>query len=185
MIAKLLGIAWLAGSAAAAAPPLAAPPAQSPADLSSRRIHERVGKIQMPGPASRTFLFFTPEGERAWAGEDWNPQTVCSKSGRDEAGMVFTNGAHPSLWLVTRLDAASRVVEYVIVSNDVLTLLHIEVAPAGDDASVATVAYEWIPRTDGGEQKASDHDRHFTPMLESWGNAMRAVLAGKPAPADH
>jgi hypothetical protein len=179
MIAKLLAVACLIGSAPAA------PPAQPPAAPSSRRIHERVGKIQIPGPAARTFLFFTPEGERAWAGEDWNPQTVCSKSGRDEAGMLFTNGAHPSLWLVTRLDAASRVVEYVIVSNDVLTVLHIEVSPAGDEASVATVAYEWIPRTDGGEQKASEHDRHFMPMLESWGDAMRDVLAGKTAPANH
>ena len=162
----------------------AAPAWASETSGSARRIHERVGTVRIHGPASRTFLFFTPEGERAWAGEGWDPRIVCSKSGRDEPEMLFRNGTNPALWIVTRLDAKARVVEYVMVTDDVLTVLHIEVAAAGDNESAATVSYQWIPRTGAGEEMASVHDRHFAPTLEHWQEAMNAVLAGK-SPAAH
>ena len=149
------------------------------------RIHERTGKVRLHGPAARTFLFFTPEGERAWAGEGWNPVALCTKSGKDEEGMVFHNGTNKPLWLVTRLDPAARVVEYAIVAGDLLTVLHIEVEAAGEKESVATVGYQWIVRTAEGAGKADSHDQHFAPMLEHWQEAMNAVLAGKPAPMGH
>lgn len=163
----------------------AAPLLASGGNGADSRIHERTGKVRLHGPASRTFLFFTPEGEKAWAGEGWDPRAFCTRSGKDEEGMVFRNGTNKPLWLVTRLDPSARVVEYAIVAGDLLTVLHIEVAAAGDDESVATVGYQWIVRTEAGSEKAASHDRHFTPMLESWQEAMNAVLAGKPAPAGH
>lgn len=165
-------------------PVLAAAPTPASGDGAAPQIHARTGTVRMHGPASRTFLFFTPEGERAWAGERWDPRIVCSRSGKEEEEMLFRNGGHGPLWLVTRLDPGARIVEYVVVSADVLTVLHIEVAALGEKESAATVAYEWIPRTESGSAKASEHDRRFTATLESWQDAMNAVLAGKPAPAD-
>lgn len=149
------------------------------------RIHERTGKVRLHGPAARTFLFFTPEGEKAWAGEGWDPRALCTRSGKDEEGMVFRNGTNKPLWLVTRLDPALHIVEYAIVAGDLLTVLHIEVEAAGDEESVATVGYQWIVRTAAGVEKAARHDQHFAPMLESWQEAMNGVLTGKPAAAGH
>ena len=32
--------------------------------------------------------------------------------------------------------------------------------------------------------KADNHDQHFAPMLDHWREAMNAVLAARPAPAE-
>lgn len=180
MTATRLGLVAFA-LAAGLAPALASDPV--PSALPARRVHERSGTIRLNGPAARTFLLFTPQGERAWAGERWDPRTVCSKNGRAsevEEGMVFKNGGGGPLWLVTRLDAAARVVEYVIVSGEILTVLHVEVAASGED-STASVSYQWTPRSDSGEEMAAAHDRHFEETLGHWQQAMNAVLTGKPA----
>ncbi|HTD53065.1 MAG TPA: hypothetical protein VK780_08570, partial [Thermoanaerobaculia bacterium] len=108
---------------------------------------ERTGKLRLRAGGARAFLLFTPEGEKAWAGPAWNPQIVCSRSGRDEEGMVFRNGQDKALWIVTRLDPAARVIEYLIVRDDVTTILRCEVADGGPNEALVTVAYRWIART--------------------------------------
>jgi hypothetical protein len=144
---------------------------------------ERTGNLRLRAPAARAFLLFTPDGERAWAGPAWNPQIVCSKSGQDEEGMVFQNGRDKALWIVSRLDSAARVIEYVIVRDDVYTILRCEVADGGQKGALATVTYRWISRTLAGNEMAKSHDLHFTPMLAGWERAMNAVLEREETPA--
>lgn len=144
---------------------------------------ERTGTLRLRAPGARAFLLFTPDGERAWAGPGWNPQIVCSKSGRDEEGMVFRNGRDKALWIVTRLDPAARAIEYAIVGDDVYTILQCEVAEVGRNEALATVTYRWISRTPAGNETAAKHDLHFTPMLVGWESAMNAVLEREETPA--
>jgi len=136
----------------------------------------RTGKLRLHAPSDRAFQLFTPEGEKAWAGHGWNPRVVCSRTGADGEGMVFHNGADEAFWLVTRLDAVSHTIEYAIVSEDMWTTLRCEIAPAGEQESVATVRYRWISRSAAGKEAAVQHDRHFPAMLEDWERRMNAVL---------
>ena len=58
---------------------------------------------------ARAAPLFGPQGERAWAGEDWNPQFVFPTPARDIEGAVFTvrHGEHTAVWVNTVFDARS------------------------------------------------------------------------------
>jgi len=97
--------------------------------------------------------------------------------------MVFRNGQDKALWIVSRLDPAARVIEYVIVRDDVYAILRCDVADGGQKEALATVTYRWISRTPAGNEMAKSHDLHFTPMLAGWERAMNAVLEREQTPA--
>jgi hypothetical protein len=65
---------------------------------------------------------FGPEGERAWAGEDWNPQFVFPTRPRDVQGAVFTlrHGEHTAVWVNTVFDLEAGHMQYVYVLADLL-----------------------------------------------------------------
>ena len=65
---------------------------------------------------------FGPEGERAWAGEDWNPQFVFPTPARDVEGAVFTlrHGEHTAVWINTVFDLETGRMQYVYVLADLL-----------------------------------------------------------------
>jgi hypothetical protein len=144
---------------------------------------ERTGTLRLHAESGRAFLLLTPAGERAWGGSGWDPQVVCSRSGKDEEGMVFHNGRDKALWIVTRLDPGSRVVEYLILTDDVFTILRCEVASGGQKESVATVTYRWISRTTAGNEMAVQHGLHFTHQLAEWERAINALLDRQRLPA--
>jgi hypothetical protein len=66
---------------------------------------------------------FGPEGERVWAGDDWNPQFVFPVPARDVEGAVFTvrHGEHTAVWVNTLFDLKSGRMQYVYVVTDLLT----------------------------------------------------------------
>ncbi len=49
---------------------------------------------------------FGPEGERVWAGDDWDPQFVFPIPAQDVEGAVFTirHGEHTAVWVNTLFD---------------------------------------------------------------------------------
>jgi hypothetical protein len=53
---------------------------------------------------------FGPEGERAWAGDDWNPQFVFPVPARDVEGAVLTlrHGEQTAVWVNTVFDLRGR-----------------------------------------------------------------------------
>src|SRR5882757_11065141 len=65
---------------------------------------------------------FGPEGERAWAGDDWNPQFVFPAPARDVEGAVFTlrHGEHTAVWVNTVFDLSAGRMQYVYVLGDLL-----------------------------------------------------------------
>jgi hypothetical protein len=66
-------------------------------------------------PLSRAATLFGPEGERCWAGPDWNPEFVYPQPGKDVQGAVFTvqPGAHRAVWVNTVFDTAVGRMQYV------------------------------------------------------------------------
>ena len=72
-------------------------------------------------PLSSAATLFGPDGERSWAGEDWNPQFLYPQPGKDIQGAVFTvqQGHRKSVWITTLFDVANGRMQYVSFVPDV------------------------------------------------------------------
>jgi hypothetical protein len=73
-------------------------------------------------PLSRAATLFGPEGERCWAGPQWNPEFVYPQPGKDVQGAVFTvqHGPHRAVWVNTVFDTAGGRMQYVSFIPDTL-----------------------------------------------------------------
>jgi hypothetical protein len=72
-------------------------------------------------PLSSAAPLFGPEGERSWAGDEWNPQFLYPQPGKDIQGAVFTvqQGHRKSVWITTLFDVANGRMQYVSFVPDV------------------------------------------------------------------
>src|SRR5258708_39695233 len=73
--------------------------------LEDKRMHvETTFKVVVHAPYVETAELFGPEGERAWAGKQWDPQFLHPMPGRDEEGAVFTirHGSLNAVWVVAQ-----------------------------------------------------------------------------------
>jgi hypothetical protein len=73
-------------------------------------------------PLSSAAPLFGPDGERSWAGDEWNPQFLYPQKGKDIQGAVFTvqHGQHKSVWINTLFDVAAGRMQYVSFVADVM-----------------------------------------------------------------
>ena len=73
-------------------------------------------------PLREAAPLFGPEGERAWAGDDWNPEFVFPVPAQDVEGAVFTlrHGEHTAVWVNTLFDLSGGRMQYVYVLGDLL-----------------------------------------------------------------
>ena len=65
---------------------------------------------------------FGPDGERSWAGDEWNPEFLYPQPGKDILGAVFTvqQGHHKSVWINTLFDVARGRMQYVSFVADAM-----------------------------------------------------------------
>ncbi|MBV8280163.1 MAG: hypothetical protein JO170_33550 [Verrucomicrobia bacterium] len=114
-------------------------PVLSPADSDSgpttSPVHVRTEfEITVHAPCRVAFSLFGPDGERSWAGSDWNPQIVYPSPAADIQGTVFTvkHGSHHAVWINTLFDVESHHIQYayfiaeVMVTTINLTLFHLD-----------------------------------------------------------
>jgi hypothetical protein len=73
-------------------------------------------------PLSRAAALFGPQGERCWAGPDWNPEFAYPRPGKDVQGAVFSvqYGPHRTVWVNTIFDPAGGRMQYVSFIPDKL-----------------------------------------------------------------
>jgi hypothetical protein len=66
-------------------------------------------------PLDRAAILFGPDGERCWAGQDWNPVFLYPQPEKDVQGAVFTiqRGPHKSVWVNTIFDPLAGRMQYV------------------------------------------------------------------------
>jgi hypothetical protein len=105
-----------------------------PAHLSNRF------QFMVRAPLSRAAVLFGPEGERCWAGRDWNPEFVYPQPAKDIEGAVFTvqHGPHHSVWVNTLFDPTGGRMQYVSFIPDVLVSV-VEVRLSALDLSSTSV----------------------------------------------
>lgn len=96
--------------------------------------------FQIAAPLARVAPLFGPEGERAWAGQHWNPVFLYPQPAKDIEGAVFTvqRGQHASVWVNTRFDLAAGRMQYVSLIGGVQVSV-IDVRLTAPDASHTAV----------------------------------------------
>jgi len=96
-------------------------------------------------PLSSAATLFGPEGERSWAGEDWNPQFLYPRPGKDIQGAVFTvqQGQRKSVWITTVFDVANGRMQYVSFVPDV-RVSTVDVQLTSVDPSTTSVEVTYV-----------------------------------------
>ena len=116
---------------------------------------------------------FGPLGERAWAGEDWNPEVLWADGPGDREGMVFRQKGE--VWVNVRFDACEHVAEYVRFGETVVTRIRVALTASGDHACSASVRYDWIALSEEGNAEVV---RRRAATTIDWADAVNAALLG-------
>jgi hypothetical protein len=159
-------------------------PASSPADNNAlgatARTHVRTAfDLTVPAAYKVAFPLFGPNGERSWAGVDWNPQFVYPLAAADVPGAVFTikHGAHQAVWVNTAFDMEGRHIQYAYLISDVMvTTIDLIFVPLDSANTKVSVVYE---RT-ALNAAANDEVQKFATVDQTrgtdWEKAMTAYL---------
>src|ERR1700734_1249245 len=95
-------------------------------------------------PLSRAAPLFGPEGERCWAGQNWNPQFLYPQPGKDVQGAVFTGqrGPETSLWVTTLFDPEGGRMEYLFFPPGIpVFAVDVRLTPLDSSSTSVEVTY--------------------------------------------
>jgi hypothetical protein len=95
-------------------------------------------------PLIRAAALFGPEGERCWAGEQWNPEFLFPQPGKDIQGAVFTvqRGPQKSVWVNTLFDTVAGRMQYVsFIPEAVVSTVEVRLSPIGGASTRVEVTY--------------------------------------------
>jgi hypothetical protein len=87
---------------------------------------------------------FGPNGERCWAGPNWNPEFLYPQPGKDTEGAVFTvqHGHHKSVWVNTLFDPAAGRMQYVaFIPEKLVTTVEVRLAAVDSSNTDVEVTY--------------------------------------------
>ena len=153
------------------------------AQLEDKRVHEETTfDVVVHAAYEETAVLFSPLGERAWAGEHWDPKFLHPVPGQDKEGAVFTisHGAVKAVWVVTQHDVEARHFQYVYFIPDVM-VTKIDVRFVSVDPGTTQVTVTYV-RT----SMSSEGDAHVKAMSEGdrgayrdWQMAIDQYLAHK------
>jgi hypothetical protein len=100
--------------------------------------------VEVHLPYAQAAPLFGPEGERAWAGDDWNPEFIHPRPAVDEEGAVFTlRHAHgKAVWVNTAFDVPGEHFQYVyFIADKLVTTIDVRFTPVDDEATKVHVIY--------------------------------------------
>jgi hypothetical protein len=109
---------------------------------------------------------FGPDGERAWASDNWNPHFLYPQPAQDIEGAVFTvsRGAHSSTWVNTAFDLNQGHIQYVyFIPETLVTRIDIHLSQPDVANTKVQVAYERTALNAAANEhirKAGDGDRN-------------------------
>jgi hypothetical protein len=130
-------------------------------------------------PLSSVAPLFGPDGERSWAGDEWNPQFLYPQPGKDIQGTVFTvqRGHHKSVWINTLFDVAAGRMQYVsFVADAMVSTADVRltsVDPSTTSVEVTYVRTALDTSTNEEVQALGQSDRQKGPQ---WQDAIETYL---------
>jgi hypothetical protein len=128
---------------------------------------------------------FGPEGERVWAGDDWNPQFVFPVPARDVEGAVFTvrHGDHTAVWVNTLFDLKAGRMQYVYVLADLLvTTVDVRLHAAGAMHTGVEVTYVRTALRPEANEHVVAMGKHDLDQGKVWKGAINTYLLRRAIP---
>jgi hypothetical protein len=136
--------------------------------------------FQVTAPYAVTAPLFGPEGERAWAGKDWDPQFIYPQPAKDVEGAVFTinHGSRTATWVNALFDVEGRHFHYIYFLPEVMvTEIDVRFTTLNPNNTDVHVVYTRTALTDEGNEHVramSEHDK--TAGIE-WQQSIENYLA--------
>ena len=131
---------------------------------------------------AETAPLFGPEGERPWAGAEWDPQFVHPVPGRDEEGAVFTirRGERKAVWVIARHDVEARHFQYVyFIAELLVTTIDVRFTPVDVGATKVHVTYARTAVTPEGDAHVAAMGEADKSAGPEWQAAIDSYLATK------
>jgi hypothetical protein len=135
------------------------------------------GGFSLPMPPAEALPLFTPEGERKWAGPDWDPQYAIEGAETDDTapGTVFwtESDGGPATWIV--LDRGEHSVRFARISpGRIAGTIAVACEAAGGGCRVS-VTYDVTSLGPGGAAFVRELEGGFERFMEHWRAAILAL----------
>ncbi|HTX32865.1 MAG TPA: SRPBCC family protein [Solirubrobacteraceae bacterium] len=139
-------------------------------------------RIHIALPAEEAFQLFTPNGEREWAGDAWDPRFPAPTSDDSEPGTVFETTAHGrrTTWVVTERVLGRRIAYAQVMPGERAGSITVTL-DAADGGSEAEVVYELTPLSDAGADHLKQFADAYGDFLRSWEDEIAACLEKRAA----
>jgi hypothetical protein len=141
-------------------------------------------RFTVRAPYESVAPLFGAFGERAWAGEHWNPMFLYPQPARDVEGEVFTidHGHARATWVNTAFNLESGHMQYVYVIPEmqaVLIDIHLQRhdVPVSTDVSVVYQRTALKPEFNARVSELGQKDRQGAP---EWSSAIETYLRSNP-----
>lgn len=150
------------------------------ADISQPLAHvSSTFSLTVNAPMPETAPLFGPEGERAWAGEDWDPKFLFPAPGGDVEGAVFTvkHGEHTAVWVNTIFDPAAGRMQYVyVLGNLMATTVDVRLHSLDAQHTKVSVTYTRTALTPEANDHVAAMSRHDAKQGPEWERSINAYL---------
>jgi hypothetical protein len=137
----------------------------------------RAAEFTVALPREQTMALFTAEGERAWAGDGWDPRYPASER-RDRSGAVFTTGhaGHDTTWVM--VDHGPDCVRYARVTGGLTAgTIAVEVVAADVDATRVRVTNDHTALSAEGERWLGHFDASYAAEIASWADDIARAIS--------
>jgi hypothetical protein len=163
-------------------------PVLSPADNDSGATaspaHVRTEfELTVPASYSVAFPLFGPDGERSWAGADWDPQCVYPSPAADIQGTVFTvkHGAHQAVWVNTVFDVEGHHIQYAyFISEIMVTIINLTFHSLDPADTKVSVVYERTALSVAANKQVQQFAAADRERGENWEKAINAYFQKHP-----
>ncbi len=142
------------------------------------RIHTSFDLV-VHAPYAATAPLFGPNGERAWAGEHWNPVFIYPLPAHDVEGAVFTvsHGPLSAVWVNTLFDIDGRHFQYVyFLPGLMVTVIDVRFRPVDPETTMVDVDYTRTALTPEGNDHVTGMSEGDKKAGAEWQQAIDAYL---------
>lgn len=132
---------------------------------------------RISAPVKEVFPLLCPVREAEWI-EGWEPEVVLTTSGVAEDGCVFVthDDERKAVWTVTEYDPPGAI-GFVKVESPVVTRIRIDLDPADEGATAATVTYAFTALSaEGAPLVHSWTEDRYRGFMEDWESRLNHYL---------
>jgi len=136
---------------------------------------------------AETAPLFGPQGERAWAGEDWDPKFIHPQPAQDREGMVFKvkHGPFSAVWVNTLFDVNEHHFQYVYFLPDIMvTTIDVRFKPVDAGTTRVDVTYARTAVTVAGNEHVATLSEGDRRAGKEWQQAIDKYLAKRKEAAE-